>query len=43
MIFGILFAIEALMKIIAFGLIFHPEAYLKSPLNVLDFSLAIIG
>ena len=42
-IFGLIFLIEAAMKVIAFGFILHPESYMRSPLNILDFSLVLIG
>ncbi|XP_074594499.1 ca[2+]-channel protein alpha[[1]] subunit D isoform X2 [Brevipalpus obovatus] len=38
-----LFTIECILKIIAFGFIFHPEAYLRSGWNALDFGIVVIG
>ncbi|XP_038604664.1 voltage-dependent L-type calcium channel subunit alpha-1S [Tachyglossus aculeatus] len=41
--FLIVFAIEAVIKIIAHGFLFHPEAYLRSGWNVLDFIIVFLG
>jgi len=38
-----LFTVECIFKIIAYGLFFHPEAYLRSSWNLLDFVIVIIG
>eukprot|EP00794_Sanderia_malayensis_P006217 gene6217-6933_t len=37
------FAIEGLLKIIAYGFILHPGAYLRNGWNILDFSIVVIG
>lgn len=42
-IFLALFTIECILKIIAFGFFFHPEAYLRSSWNLLDFVIVVIG
>lgn len=42
-VFLIIFAIESFMKIIAYGFILHPGAYLRSGWNILDFVIVIIG
>uniref|UniRef100_A0A803TT04 Voltage-dependent L-type calcium channel subunit alpha n=1 Tax=Anolis carolinensis TaxID=28377 RepID=A0A803TT04_ANOCA len=41
--FLIVFAIEAAMKIIAYGFLFHADAYLRSGWNVLDFTIVFLG
>ncbi|XP_053203092.1 muscle calcium channel subunit alpha-1-like isoform X2 [Panonychus citri] len=38
-----LFTVECVLKIIAFGFFFHPEAYLRSYWNLLDFIIVVIG
>ncbi|XP_055966549.1 voltage-dependent L-type calcium channel subunit alpha-1S [Sorex fumeus] len=37
------FSIEAAMKIIAYGFLFHQDAYLRSGWNVLDFIIVFLG
>ncbi|KAJ8778554.1 hypothetical protein J1605_013523 [Eschrichtius robustus] len=41
--FLIIFSIEAAMKIIAYGFLFHQDAYLRSGWNVLDFVIVFLG
>lgn len=41
--FGVIFTIEAIMKIIAFGFALHRQSYMRSPLNILDFCLVLMG
>ncbi|XP_066095020.1 voltage-dependent L-type calcium channel subunit alpha-1S [Saccopteryx bilineata] len=41
--FLIVFSIEASMKIIAYGFLFHQDAYLRSGWNVLDFIIVFLG
>ncbi|XP_036765377.2 voltage-dependent L-type calcium channel subunit alpha-1S isoform X1 [Manis pentadactyla] len=41
--FLIIFSIEAAMKIIAYGFLFHQDAYLRSGWNVLDFTIVFLG
>ncbi|NWS77411.1 CAC1S protein, partial [Crotophaga sulcirostris] len=41
--FLIFFAIEAMIKIIAYGFLFHTDAYLRNGWNVLDFSIVSLG
>ncbi|KAF7254588.1 Voltage-dependent L-type calcium channel subunit alpha-1S, partial [Varanus komodoensis] len=41
--FLIVFAIEAMLKIIAYGFLFHADAYLRSGWNVLDFTIVFLG
>nr|QFP39652.1 voltage-gated calcium channel subunit alpha 1-like protein [Tridacna squamosa] len=42
-IFLVIFTVEAVMKIIAYGFIFHSGAYLRNGWNILDFVIVIIG
>ncbi|KAG8191964.1 hypothetical protein JTE90_002238 [Oedothorax gibbosus] len=42
-VFLVIFMIECIMKIIAYGFLFHPGAYLRSGWNFLDFVIVIIG
>eukprot|EP00076_Gallus_gallus_P004587 NP_001292076.1 voltage-dependent L-type calcium channel subunit alpha-1S isoform 1 [Gallus gallus] len=42
-VFLIFFAIEAMLKIIAYGFLFHTDAYLRNGWNVLDFSIVSLG
>ncbi|XP_065316255.1 muscle calcium channel subunit alpha-1-like isoform X4 [Gordionus sp. m RMFG-2023] len=37
------FLVEAFMKIIAYGFLFHPGAYLRNGWNILDFIIVAIG
>uniref|UniRef100_A0A8C0XKD0 Voltage-dependent L-type calcium channel subunit alpha n=1 Tax=Castor canadensis TaxID=51338 RepID=A0A8C0XKD0_CASCN len=41
--FLIIFSLEAAMKIIAYGFLFHQDAYLRSGWNVLDFTIVFLG
>ncbi|NXW55229.1 CAC1S protein, partial [Eurystomus gularis] len=41
--FLIFFAIEAMLKIIAYGFLFHTDAYLRNGWNMLDFSIVSLG
>ncbi|XP_075396642.1 voltage-dependent L-type calcium channel subunit alpha-1S [Tenrec ecaudatus] len=41
--FLIVFSIEAAMKIIAYGFLFHQDAYLRSAWNILDFIIVFLG
>ncbi|KAM7535333.1 hypothetical protein Aperf_G00000089647 [Anoplocephala perfoliata] len=43
MVFLIIFTTEAALKIIAYGFVLHPDAYLRNFWNVLDFSIVVIG
>ncbi|CAG9459996.1 unnamed protein product [Pedinophyceae sp. YPF-701] len=43
LIFVILFAIEAAIKTVVLGFALHPCAYLRSPFNVLDFFIVVVG
>lgn len=39
----VIFTIETFMKILAYGLILHPNAYIRSGWNLLDFVIVIVG
>ncbi len=39
----ILFLVEAIVKIIAMGFVFHKRAYLRDPWNVMDFTIVMFG
>ncbi|KAL7060820.1 hypothetical protein AAHC03_010160 [Spirometra sp. Aus1] len=41
--FLIIFTMESLLKIVAYGFVLHPDAYLRNFWNVLDFSIVVIG
>ena len=41
--FTVIFVIEAILKILAFGFVFHRRSYLRDSWNVLDFVVVIIG
>ena len=42
-IFLVIFTVEAIMKIIAYGFILHAGAYLRNGWNILDFTIVVIG
>ncbi|GFS83443.1 voltage-dependent calcium channel type D subunit alpha-1 [Nephila pilipes] len=42
-IFLVIFTLECVMKIIAYGFILHPGAYLRNTWNLLDFVIVVIG
>ncbi|XP_053618976.1 voltage-dependent calcium channel type D subunit alpha-1-like isoform X2 [Plodia interpunctella] len=42
-VFMVIFTGECLMKIIAYGFLFHPGAYLRNTWNSLDFTIVTIG
>uniref|UniRef100_A0A182YN23 Voltage-dependent L-type calcium channel subunit alpha n=1 Tax=Anopheles stephensi TaxID=30069 RepID=A0A182YN23_ANOST len=42
-IFLIIFTLECVMKLIAYGFVMHPGAYLRSRWNMLDFTIVLIG
>uniref|UniRef100_A0AAZ3P2Q4 Voltage-dependent L-type calcium channel subunit alpha n=1 Tax=Oncorhynchus tshawytscha TaxID=74940 RepID=A0AAZ3P2Q4_ONCTS len=41
--FLIVFTVEAFLKVIAYGLLFHPNAYLRNGWNLLDFIIVVVG
>ncbi|VUZ48176.1 unnamed protein product, partial [Hymenolepis diminuta] len=43
LVFLVIFTVEAVLKIIAYGFVLHPDAYLRNFWNVLDFSIVVIG
>jgi len=42
-IYTVIYAIEALLKIIAYGFIFQKGAYLRDLWNVVDFVVVVLG
>ncbi|XP_076316388.1 muscle calcium channel subunit alpha-1-like isoform X2 [Tachypleus tridentatus] len=42
-IFLVIFTLECFMKIIAYGFLLHPGAYLRNAWNILDFIIVVIG
>ena len=42
-IFLVIFTAECAMKIIAYGFLLHPGAYLRNGWNLLDFIIVLIG
>ncbi|XP_019348147.2 voltage-dependent L-type calcium channel subunit alpha-1S [Alligator mississippiensis] len=42
-VFLFIFTIEAMLKIIAYGFLFHADAYLRNGWNVLDFAIISLG
>ncbi|XP_013792371.1 muscle calcium channel subunit alpha-1-like, partial [Limulus polyphemus] len=42
-VFLVIFTIECVLKIIAYGFLFHPGAYLRNAWNILDFIIVVIG
>ncbi|KAI5622014.1 voltage-dependent L-type calcium channel subunit alpha-1D [Silurus asotus] len=42
-VFLIIFTIETFTKILAYGLVMHPSAYIRSGWNMLDFIIVIVG
>ena len=38
-----IFTLEAVLKIIAYGFLFHPGAYLRNGWNILDFVIVVVG
>jgi len=43
LIFLVIFTGESVLKIIAYGFLFHPGAYLRNGWNILDFVIVVIG
>ncbi|XP_075458518.1 voltage-dependent L-type calcium channel subunit alpha-1C isoform X8 [Ascaphus truei] len=41
--FLIIFTVEAFLKVIAYGLLFHPNGYLRNGWNLLDFIIVVVG
>ena len=42
-VFLVIFTVECFMKIIAYGILLHPGAYLRNGWNILDFIIVVIG
>ena len=42
-IFLAIFTFEVILKIVAYGLCLHPNAYLRSGWNFLDFIIVVVG
>jgi hypothetical protein len=42
-VFLVIFTLEAIMKIIAYGFVLHSGAYLRNGWNILDFIIVVIG
>ena len=42
-VFLIVFTVEAVMKVLAYGFVLHPGAYLHNGWNILDFIIVVIG
>ncbi|XP_051160359.1 muscle calcium channel subunit alpha-1 isoform X2 [Leptopilina boulardi] len=42
-VFLVIFTVECMMKIIAYGFVAHPGAYLRNGWNLLDFTIVVIG
>lgn len=42
-VFVVIFTMEAILKIIAYGFVLHSGAYLRNGWNVLDFVIVVIG
>ncbi|XP_078520405.1 voltage-dependent L-type calcium channel subunit alpha-1F [Lissotriton helveticus] len=42
-IFLIIFTVETFLKIMAYGLVMHPSAYIRNGWNLLDFVIVVIG
>ena len=42
-VFLVIFTIETFTKILAYGLVMHPSAYIRSGWNFLDFVIVIVG
>jgi len=42
-VFLVIFTLESIIKIIAYGFVLHPYAYLRSGWNFLDFTIVVVG
>ena len=42
-VFLVIFTVEAIIKIIAYGFVLHAGAYLRNGWNILDFVIVIVG
>ena len=41
--FLVIFTLEAIMKVVAYGFVLHPGAYLRNGWNILDFFIVTVG
>jgi len=42
-VFLVIFTLEAIMKVVAYGFVLHPGAYLRNGWNILDFFIVSVG
>ncbi|XP_075394260.1 voltage-dependent L-type calcium channel subunit alpha-1F isoform X2 [Tenrec ecaudatus] len=42
-IFLVIFTVETVLKIVAYGLVLHPSAYIRNGWNLLDFIIVVVG
>jgi len=42
-VFLVIFTLEAIMKVVAYGFALHPGAYLRNGWNILDFVIVSVG
>ena len=42
-VFLVVFTVEAVMKVVAYGFVLHPGAYLHNGWNILDFIIVVVG
>jgi len=42
-VFLVIFTLECIIKIIAYGFVLHPYSYLRSGWNFLDFVIVVVG
>ena len=42
-VFLVVFTLEAVMKVVAYGFVLHPGAYLTNGWNILDFIIVVVG
>jgi len=42
-VFLVIFTLEAIMKVVAYGFVLHPGAYLRNGWNMLDFFIVTVG
>lgn len=41
--FLVIFTLETVLKIVAYGLVLHPSAYIRNGWNLLDFIIVVVG
>ncbi|XP_004690092.1 PREDICTED: voltage-dependent L-type calcium channel subunit alpha-1F isoform X2 [Condylura cristata] len=42
-VFLVIFTVETVLKIVAYGLVLHPRAYIRNGWNLLDFIIVVVG